>query len=128
MTGMVYIPAGSPWDNGYIESINNLLRKAISHYHFHPDFLRPLGFISLRFVVVVSDMSPRTGWLHYPGRLTEAKKSRQQAHAEAQMQSILGPVACRGLPPTRVEANGYRSPEQVGSHSLHKSVALPANR
>ncbi|MBV5246883.1 DDE-type integrase/transposase/recombinase [Mycolicibacterium sp. PAM1] len=26
-TGMVYIPAGLPWDNGYIESFNNRLRK-----------------------------------------------------------------------------------------------------
>lgn len=27
MTGMVYIPPGCPWDNGYIESFNNRLRK-----------------------------------------------------------------------------------------------------
>ena len=26
-TGMVYIPPGCPWDNGYIESFNNRLRK-----------------------------------------------------------------------------------------------------
>lgn len=26
-TGMVYIPPGSPWDNGYIESFNSRLRK-----------------------------------------------------------------------------------------------------
>jgi transposase InsO family protein len=26
-TGMVYIPSGCPWDNGYIESFNNRLRK-----------------------------------------------------------------------------------------------------
>lgn len=26
-TGMVYIPPGTPWNNGYIESFNNRLRK-----------------------------------------------------------------------------------------------------
>ncbi len=26
-TGMIYIPPGCPWDNGYIESFNNRLRK-----------------------------------------------------------------------------------------------------
>lgn len=26
-TGLVYIPPGCPWDNGYIESFNNRLRK-----------------------------------------------------------------------------------------------------
>lgn len=26
-TGLVYIPPGCPWDNGYIESFNNRLRR-----------------------------------------------------------------------------------------------------
>ena len=26
-TGMSYIPPGCPWDNGYIESLNNRIRK-----------------------------------------------------------------------------------------------------
>jgi transposase InsO family protein len=28
-TGMVYIPPGCPWDNGYIESFNSGLRKGV---------------------------------------------------------------------------------------------------
>jgi putative transposase len=35
-TGMVYIPPGCPWDNGYIESFNNRLRKeCLSRNHWN---------------------------------------------------------------------------------------------
>jgi hypothetical protein len=63
-----------------------------------------------------------------PRCLTEAKQSRQQAHADVQVLWLLGVVACRGLPLPRVGANGFGPPEQVGSPFLHRSVALPANR
>ena len=91
--------------------------SAISRHNFDPDFLSPRGFLGLRFVVVVSDMSPPAGWLHCPGASPERKnldKKRTQMH-RCYGFSVLW--RARGLPPTPVGANGFGPSEQVGSPS-----------
>ena len=104
------------------------LGSAISRHNFDPDFLGPRGFVGLRFVVVVSDMSPPPGWLHCPGASPEREnldKKRTQMHRCYGFSALW---RARGLPPTPIGANGFGPSEQVGSPSWHRAVALPANR
>jgi putative transposase len=78
--GLVYIPPGTPWNNGYIESFNNRLRK---------ECLNRNHWTNLREArVVIGDFKDEHNHRHRHsarGYLTPAEYGAQCAHTHEQV-------------------------------------------
>jgi transposase InsO family protein len=83
--GLSYIPPGAPWDNGYIESFNNRLRKECLNRNHWTNLLEAR--------VVIGDFKhehnhrqkPLDHRYHQPGRL------RRQTHSDRTSRLTLCP-------------------------------------
>jgi putative transposase len=82
-TGMVYIPPGCPWDNGYIESFNNRLRKeCLNRNHWNSLF---------EARVVIGDFKEEHNHRHRPH---PALGYRTPAEYAARCRCTHTPLAC----------------------------------